>query len=106
MKTQPPFSPEINCAVGEPAERTAGMQPTRELFKANMERQPPAAQLVLEDGTTIAGRLYGFPNSVAGEIVFNTGMVGYPEALTDPSYSGQILVLMYPLIGNYGVPVN
>ena len=69
-----------------------------------MEWKPPAARLVLEDGTTIAGRLHGFPRSVAGEIVFNTGMVGYPEALTDPSYSGQILVLTYPLIGNYGVP--
>src|SRR2546425_1058070 len=71
-----------------------------------MERKPPAARLVLEDGTTIAGRLHGFPRSVAGEIVFNTGMVGYPEALTDPSYSGQILVLTYPLIGNYGVPAR
>ncbi len=72
--------------------------------EVNMERRPPVAQLVLEDGTTIAGRLFGFPKSVAGEVVFNTGMVGYPEALTDPSYSGQILVLTYPLIGNYGVP--
>lgn len=71
-----------------------------------MERQPPAAQLVLEDGTTIAGRLFGCPKSKAGETVFNTGMVGYPEALTDPSYSGQILVLTYPLIGNYGVPAR
>ena len=42
--------------------------------------------------------------AVAGEVVFNTGMVGYPECLTDPSYSGQILVLTYPLVGNYGVP--
>jgi carbamoyl-phosphate synthase small subunit len=69
-----------------------------------MERQPPVAQLMLEDGTAIAGRLFGFQKSVAGEVVFNTGMVGYPEALTDPSYSGQILVMTYPLIGNYGVP--
>ena len=46
----------------------------------------------------------GAEKSVAGEVVFNTGMVGYPEALTDPSYRGQILVLTYPLIGNYGVP--
>ena len=71
-----------------------------------MEQKLPAARLVLEDGTAIAGRLHGFPKSVAGEIVFNTGMVGYPEALTDPSYSGQILVLTYPLIGNYGVPAR
>lgn len=70
------------------------------------ELTPPAAQLVLEDGATIAGRLFGFPKSAAGEVVFNTGMVGYPEALTDPSYRGQILVLTYPLIGNYGVPAR
>jgi carbamoyl-phosphate synthase small subunit len=64
----------------------------------------PAAQLVLEDGTAIAGRLFGAPKSAAGEVVFNTGMVGYTEALTDPSYRGQIMVLTYPLVGNYGVP--
>lgn len=68
-----------------------------------MEHTPPVARLVLEDGTTLAGRLFGRPCSVAGEVVFNTGMVGYTEALTDPSYSGQILALTYPLIGNYGV---
>lgn len=62
------------------------------------------AELVLEDGTTFAGELFGYPESVSGEVVFNTGMVGYPEALTDPSYRGQILALTYPLIGNYGVP--
>lgn len=60
--------------------------------------------LVLEDGSSLTGVLFGFPRSVAGEVVFNTGMVGYPESLTDPSYRGQILVLTYPLIGNYGVP--
>lgn len=52
----------------------------------------------------IHGRSFGAPVSASGEVVFNTGMVGYPEALTDPSYRGQILVLTYPLIGNYGVP--
>jgi carbamoyl-phosphate synthase small subunit len=61
---------------------------------------------VLEDGTTFTGRQLGFPKSVSGEVVFNTGMVGYPEALTDPSYSGQILALTYPLVGNYGVPAR
>jgi carbamoyl-phosphate synthase small subunit len=50
------------------------------------------------------GTAFGFPVPVSGEVVFNTGMVGYPETLTDPSYRGQILVLTYPLIGNYGVP--
>lgn len=71
------------------------------------ERSPlrwPVAELVLEDGTTYVGRSFGAPVSMAGEVVFSTGMVGYPEALTDPSYQGQILVLTYPLIGNYGVP--
>src|SRR5207247_10958362 len=60
--------------------------------------------LVLDDGYTLEGRVFGFPKAASGEVVFNTGMVGYPEALTDPSYKGQILVLTYPLIGNYGVP--
>jgi len=63
-------------------------------------------QLVLEDGSVFEGCAFGFPAAVAGEVVFNTGMVGYPEALTDPSYRGQILTLTYPLIGNYGVPGN
>lgn len=69
-----------------------------------MEPAQSTARLTLEDGSTFAGRLCGFPTSVAGEVVFNTGMVGYPEALTDPSYKGQILVMAYPLVGNYGVP--
>jgi carbamoyl-phosphate synthase small subunit len=60
--------------------------------------------LVLEDGSEYPGRLFGERASVSGEVVFNTGMVGYPESLTDPSYSGQILNFTYPLIGNYGVP--
>ena len=47
---------------------------------------------------------FGFSTTSIGEIVFNTGMVGYTETLTDPSYSGQILTLTYPLVGNYGVP--
>src|ERR1700752_603497 len=61
------------------------------------------AKLVLEDGTVFRGRILGYPKSAAGEVVFNTGMVGYTEALTDPSYRGQIMVLTYPLVGNYGV---
>ena len=62
------------------------------------------AVLVLSDGTRLEGFSFGAERSVSGEVVFNTGMVGYPEALTDPSYRGQILVLTYPLVGNYGVP--
>ncbi len=64
------------------------------------------AQLVLEDGAIYEGTAFGAPVSVSGEVVFNTGMVGYPEAMTDPSYQGQILTLTYPLIGNYGIPGN
>ena len=60
--------------------------------------------LVLEDGTTMQGVNFGAGHCVAGEVVFNTGMAGYIETLTDSSYRGQILVLTYPLIGNYGVP--
>ena len=61
-------------------------------------------KLILKDGTEFEGKSFGANVSVAGEVVFATGMVGYPEALTDPSFRGQILVLTYPLIGNYGVP--
>jgi carbamoyl-phosphate synthase small subunit len=65
---------------------------------------PKTAQIILVNGSVYGGYSFGFPKSVSGELVFNTGMVGYPETLTDPSYKGQILVLTYPLIGNYGVP--
>merc|ERR550539_1096011 len=60
--------------------------------------------LTLQDGTQIQGKSFGAIDNIAGEVVFNTGMVGYVESLTDPSYAGQILVMTYPLIGNYGVP--
>ncbi|MBU6323089.1 MAG: glutamine-hydrolyzing carbamoyl-phosphate synthase small subunit [Patescibacteria group bacterium] len=60
--------------------------------------------LSLADGTTVEGSSFGAPVSVSAEVVFNTGMVGYVESLSDPSYAGQILVLTYPLVGNYGVP--
>jgi len=62
------------------------------------------AKLILTDGTELEGFGFGAKKSIAGEVVFNTGMVGYPESFTDPSYAGQILILTYPLIGNYGVP--
>src|SRR5437763_10880347 len=63
-------------------------------------------RLTLEDGSEYVGQGAGAQVAVAGEVVFNTAMAGYPESLTDPSYSGQILVLTYPLIGNYGVPAD
>jgi carbamoyl-phosphate synthase small subunit len=62
------------------------------------------AVLLLEDGTFFTGKGFGAPKKTSGEVVFSTSMVGYPEALTDPSYKGQVLTLTYPLVGNYGVP--
>ena len=67
-------------------------------------RKTKKAILTLEDGTIFEGQSFGFEKPCAGEVVFSTAMTGYPESLTDPSYSGQILVTTYPIIGNYGVP--
>lgn len=60
--------------------------------------------LELQDGLAYQGYSFGAHKSIAGELVFQTGMVGYPESITDPSYRGQILVVTFPLVGNYGVP--
>ena len=60
--------------------------------------------LELEDGFAYEEFSFGADKSISGEMVFQTGMVGYPESITDPSYRGQILVITCPLIGNYGVP--
>ena len=60
--------------------------------------------LILDDGTRFGGQSFGYEKPVAGEVVFNTAMTGYPESLTDPSYAGQLMTLTYPLVGNYGVP--
>ena len=61
-------------------------------------------KLILKNDLQIEGQSFGYEEAKSGELVFSTGMVGYPEFLTDPSYEGQILVLTYPIIGNYGVP--
>ena len=58
--------------------------------------------LILDDGSRFHGKSFGFEKPVAGEVVFNTAMTGYPESLTDPSYAGQLMTLTYPLVGNYG----
>jgi carbamoyl-phosphate synthase small subunit len=63
----------------------------------------PEGLLVLADGSVFAGRSIGRPGHAEGEVVFNTSMTGYQEMLTDPSYAGQLLVLTYPIIGNYGI---
>jgi carbamoyl-phosphate synthase small subunit len=68
-----------------------------------VKNKPLHAVLVLEDGTVFKGAGFGAEAKISGEVVFNTGMVGYPESITDPSYRGQILCQTYPLIGNYGV---
>src|SRR5574344_3015120 len=60
--------------------------------------------LILDDGSRFSGKSFGYEKPVAGEVVFNTAMTGYPESLTDPSYAGQLMTLTYPLVGNYGVP--
>jgi carbamoyl-phosphate synthase small subunit len=70
-----------------------------------MQKERPVS-LILEDGTVFKGKSFGFEQPANGEVVFSTAMVGYPESLTDPSYSGQILVITFPLVGNYGVPAN
>jgi carbamoyl-phosphate synthase small subunit len=62
------------------------------------------ASLILEDGAQFEGWSFGAPSGIEGEVVFTTGMAGYPQSLTDPSFFGQILVNTYPLVGNYGVP--
>ncbi|KAF3843004.1 hypothetical protein F7725_001853 [Dissostichus mawsoni] len=90
------------CIVGRRVGNTSGWLrlQTAKLFSVKAQ----TAHLVLEDGTRMKGFSFGHDTSVAGELVFNTGLVGYPEALTDPSYRGQILTLTYPIVGNYGVP--
>ncbi|KAL4891522.1 hypothetical protein BDV59DRAFT_203428 [Aspergillus ambiguus] len=91
------------------------LQPLPSLDASNGTVIPPASPRVrgssdkmfaleLEDGTVYQGYSFGAEKSVAGELVFQTGMVGYPESITDPSYRGQILVMTFPLVGNYGVP--
>ena len=67
-------------------------------------REARSATLVLDNGMRFKGKSFGYEKPVSGEVVFNTAMSGYPESLTDPSYAGQLMVLTYPLIGNYGVP--
>jgi carbamoyl-phosphate synthase small subunit len=79
-------------------------QISQKSVKATNSVKSQKAVLVLEDGSAFSGYGFGAEKKVSGEIVFSTSMVGYPEALTDPSYKGQILTLTYPLVGNYGVP--
>jgi len=78
--------------------------PFNSMLGKHHDEKERGATLILSDGTRFRGKSFGADRSVSGECVFQTGMVGYVESLTDPSYRGQLLVLSYPLIGNYGVP--
>ncbi len=71
-----------------------------------MNEKTVKAQLILENGMRFDGRAFGYIKETVGEVVFNTGMTGYEELLTDPSYAGQIVVMTYPLIGNYGINLD
>lgn len=64
------------------------------------------ARILLEDGTLVTGKGFGYEGTTYGEIVFNTGMTGYQEILTDPSYAGQVVTMTYPLVGNYGINIE
>lgn len=83
-------------------QKSSAIAKSQHRFELNIDL--PRAYLILEDGTVLSGYSFGARKEAYGEVVFSTSMVGYPEALTDPSYRGQILCLTYPLIGNYGVP--
>src|SRR5574344_1492364 len=78
------------------------MNQTNKTMNKNDEKVQ--ATLILSDGTRFCGTSFGYEKPIAGEVVFNTAMNGYPASLTDPSYAGQLMTLTYPLIGNYGVP--
>ena len=83
---------------------TIGKNDLASIYSAELDCKK--AKLILKDGRVFEGYSFGAETSAAGEVVFNTGMVGYPESLTDPSYCGQILTITFPLVGNYGVPSN
>lgn len=118
MDRNVPSNPRVAASVGlsdsEVGDATSSPQtmnvfskaPTPNVLAAPHERADSgkAVRLELKDGTTYLGVGFGANKSVAGELVFQTGMVGYPESITDPSYKGQILVVTFPLVGNYGVP--
>ncbi|KAL1959073.1 hypothetical protein VTO42DRAFT_2859 [Malbranchea cinnamomea] len=114
-------SPSAGGAVAYPSSAdmspsaAAAPAPPRAVLQQQKRHIPPASEpvgnhhsrpvaLELEDGSVYHGFSFGAEKSVAGELVFQTGMVGYPESITDPSYRGQILVITFPLVGNYGVP--
>ncbi|GJN91739.1 hypothetical protein Rhopal_004762-T1 [Rhodotorula paludigena] len=94
----------IQPIVSVPSSEVAAQYPSPDAQPQEAARKTDRMLLELADGSAYEGYSFGADKSIAGECVFQTGMVGYPESLTDPSYSGQILVLTYPLVGSYGVP--
>jgi len=92
--------------LGDPILESKSSESASEKLSADHFSSFRTAHLELEDGTCYEGRAFGANRSISGEVVFATGMVGYPESLTDPSYRGQLLTLTYPLVGNYGVPAR
>jgi carbamoyl-phosphate synthase / aspartate carbamoyltransferase len=113
-----PSSPSSAASVGLSASgdgivplgqlRPPSGRPTSTLIRTvsaqTIREEERKVYLELKDGTVYEGFSFGAQRSAAGELVFQTGMVGYPESITDPSYRGQLLVITFPLVGNYGVP--
>ena len=95
--------PESPPRLRLPSTRPAG-NVVRTASAQTFHREEQKVYLEIQDGEVYEGISFGAQKSAAGELVFQTGMVGYPESLTDPSYRGQILVITFPLVGNYGVP--
>lgn len=81
-----------------------GFNHTASLSSPGSSTDDRRVKLELQDGSSYMGTGFGAEKSISGELVFQTGMVGYPESITDPSYRGQLLVMTFPLVGNYGVP--
>ena len=105
LRTHRPFSASIHGAAARiRCTRCRADRMLPALCPARCSAQDLAKEhdgkFVLADGSTFTGFSFGARTSISGEVVFNTGMVGYPEALSDPSYRGQILVLTFPLIGS------
>src|ERR1700690_2376005 len=96
----PPSHPPGPGPSSSPAKRT----PAKMKLIHSLEEKPTlnSAILALEDGSVFEGRSFGAPAERSGEVVFNTALTGYQEVFTDPSYSGQIVILTNPQIGNYG----
>lgn len=118
VEAQLPSSPSSAASVGLSSSgdgimspghlRPLGGRPTGTLIRTvsaqTIKDEEKKVYLELKDGTVYEGFSFGAERSAAGELVFQTGMVGYPESITDPSYRGQLLVMTFPLVGNYGVP--